>query len=50
MNMWTTPTNRHQIRRGEKGERREIKTEMIERVGENLAWLGTLEEEIAKLR
>jgi hypothetical protein len=28
----------------------ETKTEMIESVGENLAWLSTLEEEIAKLR
>jgi len=28
----------------------EIKTKMIESIGENLTWLDTLEEEIAKLR
>jgi hypothetical protein len=33
-----------------KRRKTEIKTEMIESVGENLTWLGTLEEEIAKLR
>jgi len=28
----------------------EAKTEMIESIGENLSWLSTLEEEIAKMR
>jgi hypothetical protein len=37
-------------RKRRKRWRMEAKTEMIESVGENLAWLSTLEEEIAKLR
>jgi hypothetical protein len=37
-------------RKRRKRRKTEAKTEMIESVGENLAWLSTLEEEIAKLR
>ena len=41
-----TATNKKRIKR----RKSETKTEMIESVGENLAWLSTLEDEIAKLR
>ena len=37
-------------RKRRKWQKTEVKTEMIESIGENLAWLSTLEEEIAKLR
>jgi hypothetical protein len=37
-------------RKMRKRQRTEAKTQMIESVGENLDWWGTLEEEIAKLR
>jgi hypothetical protein len=37
-------------RKRNKRWRTEAKTEMIESIGENLDWLSTLEEEIAKLR
>jgi hypothetical protein len=37
-------------RKRRKRKKTEAKTEMIESIGENIAWLSTLEEEIAKLR
>jgi hypothetical protein len=37
-------------RKRRKRQRMEAKTEMIESIGENLAWLSTLEEEITKMR
>jgi hypothetical protein len=50
MSMRTTPTNPAAKRKRSKRWKTKAKTEMIESVGENLAWLSTLEEEIAKQR
>jgi hypothetical protein len=50
MNMWTTPATQSTKKKRRKRRKTEAKTEMIESVGENLDWLSTLEEEIAKLR